>query len=217
MSSIFSSLLSYLLLYKYLTLFVAVFFAAFIVPIPANNLLLAVGTFASQGYFSFGLSLVVATVANILGDVTGYLLAYKIGPKIIKRFHLKESKYFPKFERGLARYAGVTIFFSRFYTTVGSLVNFLAGVSVSFGKFLAFDTLGNFTSTLLFLTLGWLIGGQWDVISDFVSTFGVAIIVIVALILVIRFLFKKNQSAKTATAKTATGGGRDSGGARKQK
>src|ERR1700728_3070844 len=109
MSSIFSALLSYLLLYKYVTLFAANFIAAFIIPIPANNLLLAVGTFASQGYFSFFLSLVVASVANILGDVTGYWLARKVGPAIIKRFKLDQSKYFKKFERGLANYAGPTI------------------------------------------------------------------------------------------------------------
>lgn len=51
--NILSSLPSYVLLYKYVAIALVVYSGAVILPLPANAMLLAVGAFASQGYFSF--------------------------------------------------------------------------------------------------------------------------------------------------------------------
>ena len=50
--------LSYLLLYRYLTLFILVSLAGFIVPIPINVLLMAVGALSVKGFFDFRTDLV---------------------------------------------------------------------------------------------------------------------------------------------------------------
>ena len=52
MTAILSALLSYLLLYKYFAIFVLVFAGSFIVPLPGNAMLFAMGAFSSQGYMN---------------------------------------------------------------------------------------------------------------------------------------------------------------------
>ena len=82
MSNFVALLLSFLLLYKYWALFAVIFVAAVLVPLPTNSVLLAAGAFASQGYFSFWLSLAVAVGANIAGDCFDYFLARRYGRRV---------------------------------------------------------------------------------------------------------------------------------------
>ena len=96
---LFSSLLSFLLLYKYIALFVLVFIAAVGLPVPSNTLLIAVGAFASQSYFSLPISLAVAVVANVLGDLLDYFIIRKYGAVILKKNYHKKFSFIAKMKK----------------------------------------------------------------------------------------------------------------------
>ena len=74
MDYVLATTLSYLLIYKYLAFFVLLFLGSFILPLPDNLILLAVGAFASQGYFSFFLVLILAIITTTASDILGYVL-----------------------------------------------------------------------------------------------------------------------------------------------
>ena len=95
----FGSLFSYLLLYKYVALFVFIFLAGIGLPIPSSTLLLAVGAFSSQGYFNLPLSLAIALIANILGDLFDYFLMRKYGTAILKKNYHKRFSFIVKLEK----------------------------------------------------------------------------------------------------------------------
>src|SRR5271170_7278391 len=114
MDSLLTPLLSYLLLYKYVALFIIVYTGAIMIPFPVNAMLLALGAFASQGYFSFWISLMVAVTANTLGDLTDYGVARKYGEWVIHKLHFDKVRFFTRLKEELRTDAAVTVFTTRF-------------------------------------------------------------------------------------------------------
>lgn len=172
MTALFGVLLSWLLLYKYFLLFGIFFLSALALPLPGNTLLLASGAFASQGYMNFWLALLTVLVANVLGDIAGYVLAARYGEVVIEKMRIKRS-YMRATEGFVAQHPRSTIFISRFGGTLDPVVNVLSGLGeVSFKTFLIFDVIGNFVSLLLVISLGYYLGDYWQSFSGIFSTIG---------------------------------------------
>jgi membrane-associated protein len=172
MSGFVALLLSFLLLYKYWALGIVIFISAVILPLPTNSLLLAAGAFASQGYFSFSLSLAIAVGANMLGDCFDYFLARRYGRRAIAMLHLRMPAYIERLEAYVKHHPGPTIFLTRFVGAADPLGNVFAGfVGVPFGLFLWYDFLGNFVSIGGVLYAGYFLGIHWQ---DFSTLFSIA-------------------------------------------
>lgn len=172
MNSLVALLLSSLLLYKYWALFTIIFLAAVIVPFPSNSVLLATGAFASQGYFSFSLSLAIAVGANILGDCIDYVIARRYGRRALHILHIRLPIYIERLEAFMRKHPGPTIFVTRFVGTVEEVVSFLSGFTgISFGTFFIYDALGNLVSIGGVLYTGYFLGVHWQ---DFSTLFSIA-------------------------------------------
>ena len=198
MSYFLTTLLSYLLLYKYSALFLIVFSSAIIFPWPQNTLLLAAGAFASQGYFSITLCFIVAQIANVLGDITGYILTRTWGYRIIKEKHIKKFSSVAKLDRYMRNYAGLTIVATRFIGTLGSLVNFLAGLAhVPFLTFIIYDCIGNALDIGLFLYAGYALGTLWQSFSGIANTASWIIAIIIAIFFIIKAFISKKHTKTT--------------------
>ena len=166
MDSFLAPLLAYLLLYKYAAIFVVMCSASIILPLPTNSLLLAAGAFASQGYFSFALSLAAAVGGNMAGDFFDYFLARRYGHRAIHILHINVPSYVQHLERFMHNYAGTTIFFTRFVGTVDSLTNVLAGFSgVGVVTFMWYDFLGNLVSDGVVIYIGYVFGANWQAVT----------------------------------------------------
>lgn len=160
-------LLSYLLLYKYATLAVVVYSAAVILPLPTNEMLLAVGAFSSQGYFNVWIALAIAVSANTLGDLTDYAIARRWGEPVVRALKLRKLDFFNQLQEELRADAAVTVFLTRFAGLLSTATNFLAGlVDVPFRTFFFYDILGNFIEPGAALALGWIVGDYWGDFSD---------------------------------------------------
>jgi len=191
MDALLSPILSYVLLYKYFAIFFVVYTGAVIVPWPANAMLLAVGAFAGQGYISFWLSLVVAVVANTLGDLTDYGLSRKFGERFIHKFRIDKVRFFIRLKEELITDAAVTVFMTRFAGSLSSIANFLAGlVEVPFMTFLWFDILGNIVEPFAALTLGYAVGNYWSDFSNILSL-GAAIVAAAVLLFVLARIYRR--------------------------
>ena len=193
--NILNSLLSYVLLYRYFTIALVVYASALILPLPANAMLLAVGAFASQGYFSFWLSLAIAAIANTLGDCTGYIVARKWNNFVIRNLRLHRVKFFNQLEEEFRSDAAITVFTTRFAGSLSTIANFLAGlVAVPFKIFLVNDFLGNFIEPFVILSIGYLVGNYWN---DFSGTLDIiAAIIAVGVIMFILLRIQKRIAKK---------------------
>ena len=166
MSSFVAPLLAHLLLYKYWALFLVMFTSSIILPLPTNTMLLAAGAFASQGYFSFALSLVVAVAGNMAGDCFDYFLARRYGRRALRMLRIRTPRYVVHLERYIRDYAGLTIFFTRFFATADSFISVLAGFSgISVSTFLLYSLLGNVVSDGGVLYVGYFFGSNWQAVT----------------------------------------------------
>ena len=185
MSAFLGPLLSYVLLYKYVALFLIVYSGALLIPWPVNATLLAVGAFSSQHYFSFWVSVVIAIVANTLGDLTGYAVTRIVGEPVIRVLHLHRLKFFYYLQDEFRTDAAVTVFTTRFASSLSTVANFLAGLAnVPFLTFLVYDFFGNVLEPAGVLLLGYLVGDYWSNFSNLLSL--LAAIVAVAVIMFMR-------------------------------
>jgi membrane protein DedA with SNARE-associated domain len=173
MNGFLALLLSFLLLYKYWALFIAVFLSAVILPLPTNSLLLAAGAFASQGYFSFPVSLATAMGANVLGDCFDYVLARRYGRRAIKMLRVRVPSYVERLEAYVRQHPGPTIFLTRFVGSADPLGNLISGfVGIGFGTFLVWDVLGNLASIGGVIYAGYFLGANWQDFSGLFSIVG---------------------------------------------
>ena len=162
-STALTALLSYILLYKYFTLFLFIFLGSFLLPLPDNTLLFAIGAFSGQGYLNVIISILVAYISNVLADILGYFLTYRYGSRIFKLLHIKtENVKFTKAENWLRKYSSITVFFTRLAGPFGPSVNFLAGlIRMPFKNFMLADLGGNFIDIFGLILLGYFAGNYW--------------------------------------------------------
>jgi membrane protein DedA with SNARE-associated domain len=184
---ILGPILSYLLLYRYAALFVIIYGASIIVPLPVNAMLLALGAFASHGYFNIWLSLGIATAANVLGDLTDYVIVYIWGEIIIRKLHLHKLKFFNQLAEELRTDATLTVFTTRFAGSLSTIGNFLSGlVKVPFKIFFLCDLIANFFEIGIMLAVGYIVGDYWSDLSNVSTTVGGVIAAGIALFVLIR-------------------------------
>ncbi len=193
--NILSALLSYVLLYKYWTIGVVVYSAAVLLPLPANAMLLAVGAFSSQGYFNFWGALLVAIIANTLGDCTGYAITRRWGDAVIRLLRLHRVNFFNQLQEELRTDAAITVFTTRFASSLSVVGIFLARlVKVPFKIFFINDFLGNIVEPFAVLTLGYLVGDYWNDFSDLLEL--IAAIIAVAVVMFILFRIQRRMALK---------------------
>lgn len=193
MNFLLSGILSFLLVYKYPALFLIVFSSAIFMPFPTDTMLLAVGAFASQGYFSAPVSFAAAFSANVLGDSLSYFIWKQYGRAIIREKYAKKYRFFGKLEQYVKNYAGATVFVSRFVGILGPIVNFLSGWGqVRFRSFLSGSIFGNAVNDSWPIVLGYIVGSQWENFSSLIGVFG-AIVASLAIIGVLIRLYLQRQ------------------------
>jgi membrane protein DedA with SNARE-associated domain len=158
--------LSFVLLYKYVALLCIAFTAAFAIPLPASTLLVAAGSFASQGYMNLYLILAVAYVGNVAGDLSGFFIARAYGVPALEKIglgRLLHSKSYKRFASYVQQFPQSVIFMTRFVTEAGPAVNLLSGITgVRVSTFLLYDLTGELLYVLLYVIPGYMLGTAWE-------------------------------------------------------
>lgn len=199
MTPILTLILSYILIYKYLLLFFVVMVTAIAIPLPANAVLLAVGAFASSGYFSLPLSIASALAGNILGDGIDYFLARRYGRVIFSKLRISKLSYVADLEKQIKDNAPLTIFTTRFIGPFDIIVSLLAGIwDISIKEFFLFDTLGNAISISLVIGIGYVAGVSWQNFSGIIDIIGSILLALLVLFILIRSLiiWRRNKKRK---------------------
>lgn len=151
---------------------VIVFIGGLGIPLPCTVLVIAAGAFARQGYLPWHTIALISIVSVVIGDSLSYSLGYYASGHVLKRFSGKPQ--WLEAEKSFKKWGPLSIFFSRFLVTAIALpVNLLSGTTrYPFRKFFLYDVLGEVVWIFGYGGLGYLFGGQWEVVSEFLSNFG---------------------------------------------
>lgn len=189
--------------WTYLILFLAIFSETGIIIVsflPGDSLLFIIGALSAGRELNLILSIVILSLAAILGDTVNYYIGKFIGPKI---FNKESSRFFNRKHLMEAHdfyeeYGGKTIILARFIPIIRAFAPFVAGIGLMpYKKFLSYNVIGGICWVLIFTLLGYFCGNL-PVIKDNFSLLVIGIIIISGLPIIIQILVKnlKNRKSK---------------------
>lgn len=99
--------------------------------LPGDTLLFAAGFFAAQGRVDLILTMVILFLGTVLGNIIGYEIGRKSGPKIFKNANalLFNPENIIKAQAFYKRHGGKTVLIARFIPIVRTIVPPLAGIA----------------------------------------------------------------------------------------
>lgn len=186
----------------YLVVFSIAFIENLFPPSPSDVVIVFAGSLVGLGQVGFLETLLAAT----LGSTAGFVVMFKIGHWFGKRILEKRALSFipieavKKVESWFGRYGYWIIIANRFLSGTRAVVSFFAGMSE---LNLLKTTLLCFISALAWnsalISGGFYLGRNWQRIGFYLSTYSqvvTAILIIIVIILVAKFLYKKNSTGR---------------------
>jgi len=142
-------------------------------PIPSEAILPLAGYFVEQGDFNYVLVLLTSTVGSVTGAMILYELSRHGGRPFADRF-LRFARIDPAklddADDWFARRGTWVVLFGRCIPGVRSLVSVPAGLlRMSRARYLIFTTIGSAVWNTFLVTLGYVLGTQWEQVSDVVG------------------------------------------------
>jgi membrane-associated protein len=182
MSSLTDWLLTGVINYGAPVLALAVYIGSLGIPFPITLVVVAAGAFARQGLLDWRLELVIGVSAAVLADTSIFAIGYWGEKKIKKRFG--QSQAWTRAQDIFERQGNWAILLTRFWLTpLATPVNLIAGSRITYYRFLMVDAIGELIWVVLYGGTGYLFGGQWEVVSQFItdfSGFSVGLVVLAA-------------------------------------
>ncbi|MCE7986140.1 MAG: DedA family protein [Caldilinea sp. CFX5] len=156
--------------YGAFALFGAILLAAIGVPLPATFLLVAAGSFVTQGELDLWPVLVAGALGAILGDHIGYGIGRIGGQHFVQRMahRFNGQTMLTHAENTMQRWGGIGVFLSRWLlTAAGPYVNLTSGLMGYRLLYFSFwDIVGEILWVALYVQVGRLFSDQLATISD---------------------------------------------------
>lgn len=168
-------------------------------PVPAAPLLVVAGGVAMAGQISLTGCVVVSVIANVLGDAVWYQAGRWRGHRVMKllcRISLSPDTCVRQSEGILSKWGGSSLIAAKFLPGISVVAAPMAGaLGMSWKRFLSYDVGASLIWTLVFLAVGVVFAGQIVVVLDFMTQFGtiagVAIVIVLATMIIYRYLRRR--------------------------
>ncbi len=174
----------------YLAVFVLSFVSAMGLPVGAEVAIIYGGVLASgqiePHHLNLVVVIVVATLAEVLGSLAGYLIGYFGGRQLVDRvgkYVLLTHKDLDRAEAWFDRHGEPLVLFGRFIPLLRSFVSFAAGLAeMAVAKFVVFTVIGCAVWCTALALLGDSLGSSYDDVQRKFSDAGyvIAVVAVVA-------------------------------------
>jgi membrane protein DedA with SNARE-associated domain len=159
-------LLQWVSTYGYFAIFGLLVFGIVGLPVPDETLLVFSGYLASKGHLNFPLALVVAFLGSATGITCSYYIGRSLGMTVIhhygKWFHITQA-HVDRVHEWFGKLGHWALVVGYFVPGVRHLTAVVAGTSeLEFRQFALYAYAGALFWVSVFLTLGYLVGDQWE-------------------------------------------------------
>ncbi len=170
--------------------------------LPGDSLLFIAGLFVAQGLISqpIWLVMVLFTIAAIAGNLTGYWIGYKVGPKLFNRpdSRLFKEEYVTKTHEFFERYGPRAIVLARFVPIVRTFITAMAGVGrMDFRTYAVYSTIGGIIWGAGVTWLGYMLGNI-QFVKDHIELILLAVVLISALPIFYEYVRHRREKAAAA-------------------
>jgi len=185
---IVNTIVSYIGDMGYWGIFLLMFLESTFFPFPSEIIMIPAGYLAFKGEMNIYLIVFV----GILGSVGGALLNYYLAMSFGRTFILKYGKYFfikeetlDKLESFFSKHGEISTFTGRLIPGIRQLISLPAGLArMSITKFSLFTALGAGIWVVVLVALGYLVGSNEELISEYLKSATLIALVCVVLITV---------------------------------
>ncbi len=149
--------------------------------VPGSIIVVISGGMAAQGVYDLRTLFYVVVAAALTGNTISYLLG-RHGKKILRKYpslwkHLEKGQSFFK------RHGGKSIFLGHFLGPLRHLIPMVAGLAeMPVLPFQLVNIVSIFAWSAAHIAVGFLFGGLWDIALLWLSRFGIAIVLVIAVI-----------------------------------
>lgn len=155
------------------------------------------GVLANQGKLPLAAVLVAGIAGAVIGDSVGYWVGGRFGERILGRIpdRLLDQDKLDRAEASIRRLGGKSVFVGRFTAALRALVPSLAGMSrLPYRRFLAWNMAGGAIWAAGFVVIGYLAGSQYQRIEHYANYIGIALLVLIAAVFLVRRRRRKAHS-----------------------
>ncbi|HEY7915584.1 MAG TPA: DedA family protein [Acidimicrobiales bacterium] len=192
----------FLATWGYLAVFVLSFISSMGLPVGAEVAIIYGGVLASGQVvgvhpLNLVLVIVVATLAEVLGSLAGYLIGYFGGRPLVDKvgkYVLLTHRDLDRAEAWFARRGEPVVLFGRFIPLLRSFVSFAAGLGeMAIAKFIVFTVIGCAIWCTALVSLGYSLGSTYHHVLKAFSYAGYVAAVLVVIAVVVLFLHRFRQ------------------------
>jgi membrane protein DedA with SNARE-associated domain len=183
-----NTIVSYIGDMGYLGIFLLMFLESTFFPFPSEIIMIPAGYLAFKGEMSLGLIILV----GILGSLGGALLNYYLAMLFGRKFILKYGKYFfikeetlNKLDSFFAKHGEISTFTGRLIPGIRQLISLPAGLArMNIAKFSLFTALGAGIWVIVLVGLGYVVGSNETLISEYLKSATLIALVCVVFIMI---------------------------------
>ena len=182
----------------YLGIFLLMFLESTFFPFPSEIIMVPAGYLAYQGE----MNLYMVVFVGILGSIGGALLNYYLAMSFGRAFILRYGKYFfikeetlNKLDTFFAKHGEISTFTGRLIPGIRQLISLPAGLArMNIAKFSFFTALGAGIWIIVLVALGYVVGSNETLISQYLKS--ATFIALICVVLIVIFYVVRNKRRK---------------------
>jgi len=181
----------------YLGIFIMMAIESSFIPFPSEIVLVPAGYLASQGEMSIIMIMLSALGGSLVGAFTNYYLALTLGRKFLLRygkyFFIKEEALL-KMEDFFTKHGHISTFTGRLIPGIRQLISIPAGLArMNLIEFSLFTALGAGIWALVLTLLGYFIGENQALITQYLREITLGVLVFLFILIVVYFKYQKSK------------------------
>jgi membrane protein DedA with SNARE-associated domain len=183
--------------YGYIVLVLSFMLELIAIPIPGEVLMGYTGLLVFQGKLNWALSILAAWTGCCMGITIAYWIGYKLGTpffhKYGPRIHMGPDKL-EKTSKWFNKYGNRMLAIAYFIPGVRHITGYFSGITrIRFRTFALFAYLGAFLYTGTFISLGKVLGPQWEHFHNSIKKYLLIAGVIAAVVIAAIYLYKNHK------------------------
>lgn len=167
--------------------------------VPGDVIIALGGVYAARGDLDVVAVIVIAFLAAITGESTGFWLGRRYGMRLIRRlpFVNRIEPRLESVEVYFERHGGKTVAIGRYATAAGAFIPFVAGMAgMKYRRFLMFDVPAVLLWAIGITMVGYLFGRNLNVVEKILSRFGWGILALLVIGIGGRIVWKRLRGKK---------------------
>lgn len=170
-------------------------------PFPSEVVMIPAGYLVYKGEMSATLAFLAGTFGSLAGALFNYYLCFFFGRSFIQKYGKYAGitdKKMAKFENFFNKYGEISTFNCRLIPGIRQYISLPAGLAkMNMLRFCIFTTLGAGIWVAILIAIGYFLGDQKELITEYLHSIIIVLLIIVALITATYIYIQKKKKAKS--------------------